>query len=214
MGDVRIGLVDVKAFLDDGLVVSVQRNAGGVECTRPAEAACFSDEDVVFAISILIDPLADGRAEERWCQGLRPRATIRKDAAVVIDVVDQNVERPGRDDEFELAIAIGDARHARRPAQIGLVVIALSALVSVGIEDRLVLRRERSLLVARPPARAADRAPLPAEVGVFCIVPGPGAGHRDAKRANERDCTDRTSVKHLHSPWFDALLKCVAMQSA
>src|SRR6266850_2507795 len=27
MGDVRIGLVDVKAFLDDGLVVPVQRNA-------------------------------------------------------------------------------------------------------------------------------------------------------------------------------------------
>src|SRR2546430_4497543 len=84
MGDVRIGLVDVKAFLDDGLVVSVQRNAGGVEGTRTAEAARLNDEHVVFAISVFIDPLAYGRAEERWFQVHRPRATIRKDSAVMI----------------------------------------------------------------------------------------------------------------------------------
>ena len=72
-------------------------------------------------------------------------------------MVDQNVERLSRNDEFDLAVAVGDPRHARRPAQIGLVVKALSAFRRVGLEDCLVLRRERGLLVGRvEPKLAAE----------------------------------------------------------
>ena len=120
-----------------------------------------------MANAVSVDPLPDGRTEERWCQVLMPRAAVREDSAVVINMVDQNMESFSRNDEFELAISVDDARHARRPAQIGFVVEALSAFVGVGVEDRLVLRSERRPLVARPPARAADRTPLSAEVGVF-----------------------------------------------
>src|SRR5205823_11635193 len=63
VGDVGIGFVDIKPLLDDGLVVPVQRQAGGVEGTGTAETARLNDEDVVFAIAVFIDPLTDGRAQ-------------------------------------------------------------------------------------------------------------------------------------------------------
>src|SRR5262249_52392874 len=163
------------------LIVPVQRQAGGVEGARAAKAARLGDEHVVFAVPVLVDPLADGCAQERWRQALRPRPSVREDPAVVVGMVDPKGGSPRRNGEFDLAIAVGRTRHARRPAQIGLVVVALSAFGRVGFEDRLVLWRKRSLLIASKPARAADRAPLSAEVGVFRLVQGPGAVDREAK---------------------------------
>src|SRR5262249_32258878 len=109
----------------------------------------------------------------------------------------ENVERPRRDHELDLAIAVGDARHAGRPAQIGLVVIALAAFVRIGVEDRLVLGRERRLLIARPAAEAADRAPLAAEVWILRFIQGRGVRDHEAKRAHERD---RTPESHRVLP--------------
>src|SRR5205807_2101824 len=97
-----------------------------------------------------------------------PWPPVREDAAVVINVIDENVEGRRRDDEFDLAVAVGDARHAGRPAQIGHVARALTAFGLGGIVDRLVLRRERGLLVGGIKTKlAAERAPLAAQVGIF-----------------------------------------------
>src|SRR5262249_53382584 len=144
-----------------------QRQAGGVEGARTAKAARLGDEHVEFAIAILVDPLADGCAQERWRQGVGPRAAVGEDSAGVGEMGGQNVEWSCRYEGIDLAITVGRAGHAGRPAKIGLVVIALSAFGRVGIKDRLVLGRQRSLLSASPPARTADRTPLSAEVWVF-----------------------------------------------
>src|SRR5262249_49521422 len=89
-------------------------------------------------------------------------------------------------------------------AQIRHVAVALPAFGFDAVEDGLILRRERSLLVTGETARTADRAPLPAEVWIFRIVPGPSrrqhAAHGNPERARERDGANRSSVKHRHPP--------------
>src|SRR5215831_6541734 len=59
MRDIRILAVDIELFLDDGLVVAMQRKAGRVESTGTAEPARFGLEQIVFAVAVGIDPLAD-----------------------------------------------------------------------------------------------------------------------------------------------------------
>src|SRR5207247_2768435 len=59
MGNVGIVLVYVNPFLDDGLIVGMQRKAAGVERTRTSHAARLHLENIVAAISVRIDPLAD-----------------------------------------------------------------------------------------------------------------------------------------------------------
>src|SRR3984957_16245593 len=63
--DVRIGLVLIDAFLDDGLIVLVQRQAGRIEDPRPLEAARLDLEHVVAAAATFLAPLADGIGRER-----------------------------------------------------------------------------------------------------------------------------------------------------
>jgi len=55
----RLGLsfVGVEPFLDDRLVVLVQRNAAGVVSTRTLEIASLDEKRVVAAVAILIDHL-------------------------------------------------------------------------------------------------------------------------------------------------------------
>src|SRR5438270_14085178 len=66
VGDVGIGFVDVETLRDDGLVVPVQRQTGGVKGAGTPETARLRHEDIKFAISVFIYPLADGRARPRW----------------------------------------------------------------------------------------------------------------------------------------------------
>src|SRR5438067_6912344 len=117
-------------------------------------------------------------------------------------MVGQNVGRLRRYDEFHLAIPIGNARHARRPASISHVARALSAFGPDGLEDGLVLRRERSRRRSAPGLAlvispgTADRAPLAAEIRILRIVPCLSIGNRDAQRCQNCDCTDRALIKH------------------
>src|SRR5215813_9302263 len=112
--------------------------------------------------------------------------------------------------ELDLAIEIGDARHARRPAAIGLVEFALPAFVRVGLEDRLILRRHRSLLPFSgrladvESAWPADRAPLPAEIRIELVIPCSAVGDCDAEHCKERDGPDRLSMRHGRPP-FDLI---------
>ena len=62
---IRIGLVEVDPFLDDRLVVAVQGQAAAVERARSPHPARLDQKHVVTAVSILVDPLADGIAVER-----------------------------------------------------------------------------------------------------------------------------------------------------
>ena len=70
MGHVGIGSVEVDPLLDDGLIVGVQRQVAGIEGSGTAEAACLNFENIVAAIPVRIDPLADRITQE----GRFPRA--------------------------------------------------------------------------------------------------------------------------------------------
>src|SRR5690348_5440591 len=62
--NVRIGRIKVDAFLNDSLVILMQRNAAGIEDARPAQIAGFDFERVVFAVVVVIDPFANRIARE------------------------------------------------------------------------------------------------------------------------------------------------------
>src|SRR5216683_1277045 len=61
---VAIGLVEIDALLDDGLVVGMQRDSGGVIDARALHAASLDLKHVVAAVAVLIEPLADGITQE------------------------------------------------------------------------------------------------------------------------------------------------------
>src|SRR6516225_11473799 len=92
MQEVSIGLVEVDALLDDGLIVLVQRDAAAVEDTRSLQVAGFGFEHVIAAVPILVDPPSDGIAGEGRRNRLRPGASVREYPAMAfVDVVDQDV---------------------------------------------------------------------------------------------------------------------------
>jgi hypothetical protein len=85
--------------------------------------------------------------------------------------IEDNVRRLRGDDEFESLVAGHVARHSARQARIGLVVAlaAFGLVLEAGLEQRLVLRRERRLLgaarrlvlivaIAAAPRRPAHRS--------------------------------------------------------
>jgi hypothetical protein len=119
--DIAIGFVDIDPFLDDGEIILVQGNAAGVVGARTFEAASLDFEQVVTAVPGSVAPKADGIAEEGRLNCGRPLPPIGENAAIVVDVLNQNMSGARRHDEFDLAVAIGDARHARIEAGIGEV---------------------------------------------------------------------------------------------
>src|SRR5438093_6340178 len=60
--DVLVRLVERDALLDDGLTIVVQLNAARFERPGSLEAAALHLQHVVAAITVLIDPFADGIA--------------------------------------------------------------------------------------------------------------------------------------------------------
>src|SRR5262249_28931866 len=202
VGDIGIGLVDEDLLLDDSLVVAMQRQPARLVSARAAEATRLDLEHVIAAVAVGIAPFADRIAEQRRDDLLGPGPPVGEDAPVVVDMIDQDMSRLRRHHELDLAIEIGDARHARRPATISLVELALPAFMQVGLEDRLILRRERRLL-SLPPRFAdveapwpPDRTPLPAEIRIELVVPCLSVGSCDAQRSEERDGPDRSSMRH------------------
>src|SRR5215475_8213597 len=73
--DVAIGLVNIDPFLEDTLVIGVQRQTGIVVGTWPLEPARLDFENIVLAGIALIDPLADRVAIERRLDEGRPGST-------------------------------------------------------------------------------------------------------------------------------------------
>ena len=67
MQDVWICLVEVDPLLEGGLIVEVQRKAGEVVNARPFERPPRLDfENVVAAVTVLVDPSADRVARISW----------------------------------------------------------------------------------------------------------------------------------------------------
>src|SRR5260221_197475 len=79
---IRGGLVEIDALLDDGLVVFVQRDAAGVEDAWTLHAAGLNHERVIAAVAVLIEPLADGITQKPGLQ----RHVGRIVASICIDV--------------------------------------------------------------------------------------------------------------------------------
>jgi hypothetical protein len=57
-------------------------------------------------------------AEKSRIEVVGPAAPVRKDAAIVVDVADENVSCRRRHDKLHLAVPIRDPRHAGRDAFI------------------------------------------------------------------------------------------------
>jgi hypothetical protein len=92
MGQLGIGLVDVNPFLDDGLIVSVQGKAAAIERAGAFERSARLDlKHIVAAIALGIDPMTTRIAEKSRIVVVGPAAPVRKDAAIVVDVADENV---------------------------------------------------------------------------------------------------------------------------
>jgi len=69
---ILVGLVEVDALLNDGLVVSMQRDAAGVKDARSLHAAGLDFECVVAAIAIGVEPFADGITQISRLQRIDP----------------------------------------------------------------------------------------------------------------------------------------------
>ncbi len=223
---VGIVLVDVDAFLDDGLVVVVQRNAACIERPRAPKATCLDFQHVVFAVAVGIDPSPDRIADEGRHDLLRPVAAVSEDATRVVNVFDQNVRRRRRHHEFGRSIRVDDARHSGRCAGVGHAdALAAGRLVrEVGFEARLVFRREGRLLCRAPslggvesvePAAQDARdigigaaAPLPLQIGVFGLVERLRSSDSHEHRGRQHGRTDRASVSHHVLPVYAAMLHC------
>src|SRR5580704_17838103 len=93
--DVGIGVVQIKPFLYDGLPVGVERDAASLVDPRPLEAAGLNQERVVAAGALPVDPSADGiTGKHRVRVHIRgPIASVGVDAAIVVNMVDQDVSR-------------------------------------------------------------------------------------------------------------------------
>ena len=85
--EVAVGLVEVDPFPDDSLVVLVQWEAISIECAGSLEGAGLNFKNVVAAVAILVDPLADRIAFKRRLDLRRPIPSVGIDAAKIAQVV-------------------------------------------------------------------------------------------------------------------------------
>ena len=101
MEDIGIALVEMEPLLEERLVVEVQRQPCRVIGARSLEGATRLDlENVVAAIAILIDPMADGVAFVGRFAFRRPVAPVGEDATELGGRPDQDVGRIRRDHIF------------------------------------------------------------------------------------------------------------------
>src|SRR5205809_6674376 len=59
VGNVGVGFVDENLLLDDALIVEMQWHSAGVVSAGASETACLHFENVVAAVPVSIDPVAD-----------------------------------------------------------------------------------------------------------------------------------------------------------
>src|SRR5262249_39987910 len=104
-----------------------------------------------FAVAALVDPSADGIAIEAGLDVTRPCAPVGENTSTgFADVVDPNEGRVRQDDDFHRLIGGHRRGHPRRQARRSRPGAWHAGLkfAQVGLEDGLMLRRERGLLSA------------------------------------------------------------------
>ncbi len=212
-----IGLVEVEALLENGLIVEVKRQAGGVVDARPLEAACFGLEHVIHAVAILVDPLSDRVTRIARVDFLGPVAAVGEDATRLR--ADQNVGGVRGDDELQRSER-HHVRHAGGHTAGAVEIVALAAGRLVGdavLEHLLILRRERSFLAASPrlglierrlpPGRAKTgrgnhghrrdvALPRALPFGILRTVGGLGAAATHRSSAGHSDRAEQFSITH------------------
>src|SRR5258708_2986818 len=148
--EVGVGLVEEKTLLDDTRVVVVQEHPGKFVRSGPLQVAGFDLEHVIFAVAVLVDPLADRVPHIGGFFVCGKAAAVCVDTArhisFTIDVGDRRQDdqferpRPGHD----AGHAGGDAAHAR------IVALAAARLVGDAPPHTGRGRADQS----RPPTRA------------------------------------------------------------
>ena len=148
---ILVGLVEIDALLDDGLIVLVQRNAAEIEGARTTEVAGLDFEHVELAVAILVNPFADGVAVEAGLDLLWPGAAVGEDAPPgFADIVNADIRDARQHDDFHRLIGRHHCRHAGRQTgstrpggrHAGL------AFAQVRFKDRLVFGCQWRLLPA------------------------------------------------------------------
>src|SRR5262249_9394122 len=144
--------VESIALLHDSLIVRMQRQSAGVEGAGAFHVPRLHFQYIVVAVSLGIDPAAYGNPEEGWIHIGRKVAPVRKYAAAVENVKDEDVECLRRYHEFHLAITVGHTRHPGRKTPCGRVsaLTAFRHVLEVCLEDGLILRSERRFLSEAP----------------------------------------------------------------
>src|SRR5580704_10573574 len=64
MQQIRVCRVEIKVFLNDALIILVQRNAASIVNAGTFETAGFDFEHAVMAGTVLVDPFSDGISVE------------------------------------------------------------------------------------------------------------------------------------------------------
>ena len=147
---VLVGLVEIDALVDDGLVVLVGGRALVVEGARALDVAALDLQRIEAAIGVGIEPFADGVARESRLRAVRrPAASVRVDPARQV-VGEHHIGHIRRDGEFGRLVEGHDSGHAARDAADGRVV-ALAAGRLIGearLVDHSVLGSQRGFLGA------------------------------------------------------------------
>src|SRR3984893_509138 len=113
MKDVAVGLIEIDALLDDAFAILMQRNAAAVEDTRSFEVAGFGFEDVEAAISVLIDPFADGIAGEGRLNRFGPLAPVGENSSMTfVNMINQDVGGLRQHGDLHWFIGLHHQRHA------------------------------------------------------------------------------------------------------
>ena len=204
---------------DDGLVVPVQRDAGGVVGARSLEAAGLDLEHAVAAAAVGVAPLPDGIAGERQLDAFGEAAPVGIDSPRVVDVLHQDVRGLRRDHELHRLVGGHDPRHPGRQAGRGRIdALAAGRLVlEVLLEDELVFRRQRRLLAVAGRLRLVERGlagdagkphpvPLAPEIRILRLIERQCAGECRRERRGERECADRIPEMHEEPPCDRTLL--------
>src|SRR5271169_3025262 len=128
----RIVFVAEDAFLEDGLVVEMKRQAGCVVSAGALEgAARFHFEHVIDAVAVLINPSTDrvARISRSGVEVRGPVAPIGVDSTKRLSAARRDIGGFRRYDEFHGSKSDSHERHAARHAANGMVKkIALSAV--------------------------------------------------------------------------------------
>ena len=142
---VRIGLVEINALLDNRLIVLMQWNASHLKRAGAFQATGLDDQRVVATVAVLIEPTADRIAVELWIDGhVGGKITpVSINAAVIVDVVNEDVRSLRRDYDFHRPVGRHDARHARRQTPVRRIAgLPAECLVGqIGLENLLIFRR-------------------------------------------------------------------------